>query len=235
MTRKKTQSPDSFGESEIRRLEMVVKCDVAGTEEAIRASLAAIQVPGVAIAIIQSGVGNISKSDILMAQTGSRLVIGFNVDVMPKLEQEIKEHGIEVRIYDTIYNLTEDLKKIAHNQFAKEPQDSITGRAKVIATFRGGHKDMIIGCEVLDGVMELGKNFRVITAMGPVYAGKIASLQVERENVKAARSGQQVGIKIADWNKAKVGDLVECYETIQPAAGPWKPRPGVFRSNQRSK
>jgi translation initiation factor IF-2 len=230
MTRKKIQHPYSSGASEIKRLEIVLKCDVAGTEEAIKASLAAIQVPGVEIAIIQSGVGNISKSDILMAQTGSRFIVGFNVDVMPKLHPEIKEHGVEVRIYDTIYNLTEDLKKIANNLSAKEPQESITGRAKVIATFTGGHKEIIIGCEVLEGTMELGKNFRVITAMGPAYFGKISSLQVERENVKAGKPGQQVGIKIADWNKAKIGDLVECYETVHPAGGPWKPRPGVFRS-----
>jgi translation initiation factor IF-2 len=230
MTRKKSRSLYSAGDSEIRRLEIVLKCDVAGTEEAIRAGLDSIQVPEVEIAIIQSGLGNVSKSDILMALTGSKLVIGFNVDVMPKLQQEIKEHGVEVRIYDTIYQLTEDLKKIAENLFAKEPRESITGRAKVIAIFKGSHKDIIIGCEVLEGAVELGNNFRVITAMGAAYSGKISSLQVERENVKAGKFGQQVGIKISDWNKAKIGDLVECYETMHPAGGPWKPRPGVFRS-----
>ena len=231
MTRKKTKDHHAPGESKIKRLEIVLKCDVAGTEEAIIASLAAIQAPGVEIAVIQSGVGNISKSDVLMAQTGSRFVIGFNVDVMPKLQQEIKEHGVEVRIYDTIYNLTEDLKKIAHNMFAKEPEEKITGRANVIATFKGSHKDIIIGCEVLEGTLEIGKRFRVITAMGPAYSGKISSLQVERKNVKIGKPGQQVGLKVSDWNKAKVGDLVECYETVQSAgSGPWRPRPGVFRS-----
>jgi len=67
--------------------------------------------------------------------------------------------------------------------------------------------------------------------MGPAYSGKISSLQVERENVKAGKPGQQVGIKISDWNKARIGDLVECYEPVHPAGGgPWKPRPGIFRS-----
>lgn len=84
---------------------------------------------------------------------------------------------------------------------------------------------------MLQGVIELGKKFRVITAMGPAYEGKISSLQVERKDVKIGRPGQQVGIKIANWNKAKIDDLVECYTTVKPGGGgTWKPRPGIFRS-----
>lgn len=234
MTRKKTHHLKSGGESEIKKLEVVLKCDVAGTEEAISSSMTAIKVPGVDIQIIQSGVGNISKKDITMALTGSKLVIGFNVDIMPKLQQEIKEHGVEVRLYDTIYNLTEDLKNIAGNMFAREPEEKVTGKAKVIATFKGGRKGTVIGCEVLEGAIEVGKNFRVITAMGPAYAGRITSLQVERKNVKVGKPGQQVGLKIDDWKKAKIGDLVECYESVKPSGGsPWKPRPGIFRSRSQ--
>jgi translation initiation factor IF-2 len=194
----------------------------------VGSSLASIHVPGVEIGIIQAGVGNITKSDVLMAQTGSRLVIGFNVGIMPKLEQHIKEHGVEVRLYETIYTLNEDIKKIANNLKAKEPEEIITGRAKIIATFAKG---TIIGCEVTEGSLEMGKNFRVITAMGPAYLAKITSLQIERKNVKLAKIGQQVGIKITDWKKAKVGDLIECFETVSPSGGgPWRPRSGVFRS-----
>ena len=116
--------------------------------------------------------------------------------------------------------------------FSREPEEKITGKAKVIATFKGGRKETVIGCEVLEGVIELGKKFRVITAMGPAYSGKISSLQVERKNVKIGKPGQQVGIKISNWNKAKVGDLVECYETVRPVGGsPWRARAGIFRSN----
>ena len=231
MPHKTTLPPQPPGTLEIKKLEVVIKCDTTGTEEAITAGLSAIQEPGVEIAIIQSGVGNVSKSDILMALTGSRLVIGFNVDITPKLQSEISQHGVEVRLYDTIYNLTEDVKTIVGNMLSREPQEKITGKAKVIATFKGGRKETIIGCEVLEGVMELGKKFRVITAMGPAYSGKISSLQRERKNVKIGKPGQQIGIKISNWNKAKIGDLVECYTIVQPAGGsPWRARAGVFRS-----
>ncbi|MGD8666824.1 MAG: hypothetical protein PVI58_12540, partial [Desulfobacterales bacterium] len=155
----------------------------------------------------------------------------FSVDIMPKLEQEIKEFGVEVRLYDTIYKLTEDIRKIAQSLKNVEPEEKITGRAKVIATFNISPKGMVIGCEVLEGVIETGKNFRVITAMGPAYFGKITSLQIERQNVKSAKAGNQIGIRLDGWNKAKVDDLVECFESLAPkGGGHWKAKSGIVRS-----
>ena len=230
MTRKKKQKLSAESEAG-QKLEIVLKCDVAGTAEAINASLAEIDVPGVQIEVIQSGVGNVSKSDVLMARTGSKLVVGFSVDIMPKLEHEIKEFGVEVRLYDTIYKLTDDIRKIAQSFKSAKPKEKITGKARVIATFNISPKGMVIGCEVLEGVIETGKDFRVITAMGPAYFGKITSLQIERQNVKSAKPGNEIGIKLEGWTKAKVDDLVECFEIVQPkGSGPWKPRSGVIRS-----
>jgi translation initiation factor IF-2 len=231
MVRKKTRHelhPDRAGQN---KLEIVLKCDVAGTAEAVAASLSEIEVPSVQIDLIQIGVGNVSRSDVLMARTGSKLVIGFNVDIMPMLKQEIKEFGVEVRLYDTIYKLTEDIRKIAQSFNITASKEKITGKAKVIATFKSSSKGMVIGCEVLEGAIELGKEFRVITAMGPAYFGKITSLQIERRNVKSGKPGQQVGIKLVGWNKARVDDLVECFDNLQPrGGGPWKPNSGVVRS-----
>ena len=232
MARKKPGHKPPADRAGENKLEIVLKCDVAGTAEAIAASLSEIKVPGVQIDLIQTGIGNVSKSDVLMARTGSKLVIGFNVDIMPKLKHEIKEFGVEVRLYDTIYKLTEDLRKIAQSfHITSPPEEKITGKAKVIATFKPSSKGVVIGCEVLEGLIELGKEFRVITAMGPAYFGKITSLQIERRNVKSAKPGQQVGIKLVGWNKARVDDLVECYESQQQkGSGPWKANSGIIRS-----
>ena len=207
-----------------------MKCDVMGTAEAISASLAEINVSGVQIDLIQTGIGNVSKSDVLMARTGSKLVLGFNVDITPKLEQEVKEFGVEVRLYDTIYKLTEDVRKIAQSFIIKQTEEKIIGKARVIATFKASRKGMIIGCEVYEGSIEAGRDFRVITAMGPAYFGKITSLQIEKQSVKVGKPGQQVGIKLEGWNKAKIGDLVECYESLpQKGGGRWRPRSGIVR------
>ena len=231
MAPKKTQGYTASNREDQKKLEIVLKCDVAGTAEAVSASLAEIKVPGVQLNIIQVGVGNVSKSDVLMARTGSKLVLGFGVDIMPRLDQEIKEFGVEVRLYDTIYKLTEDMRKIAQNFIIKEPEEIISGKAKVIATFKSSRKGMVIGCEVLEGTIDLGKDFRVITAMGPSYFGKITSLQIERKNVKSGKAGQQVGIKLVGWNNARVDDLVECFESVPPKGGArWKPRSGIVRA-----
>jgi translation initiation factor IF-2 len=231
MTRKKSRQKMSSATNGIQKLEIVLKCDVAGTAEAISASLAEIDVPGVQVDLIKTDVGNISKSDVLMALTGSRLVVGFSVEPTPKLEQEIKEFGVEVRLYDTIYKLTEDIKKIAQSFKSREPEEKILGKARVIATFKTSQKGMIIGCEVLAGSIDLGKNFRVITAMGPAFFGKITSLQIEKQNVKSARPGNQIGIMLEGWNKAKVDDLVECFESTPPGGGGrWKAGSGIIRS-----
>jgi len=230
MVQKKTSHHLSSTRSGQNKLEIVLKCDVMGTAEAISASLAEINVSGVQIDVIQTGIGNVSKSDVLMARTGSKLVLGFNVDITPKLEQEVKEFGVEVRLYDTIYKLTEEVRKIARSFIIKQTEEKIIGKARVIATFKASRKGMIIGCEVYEGSIEAGKDFRVITAMGPAYFGKITSLQIEKQSVKVGKPGQQVGIKLEGWNKAKIGDLVECYESLpQKGGGRWRPRSGIVR------
>jgi translation initiation factor IF-2 len=209
-------------------LDIVLKCDSMGTEEAIISSLAAVQIPNVKLRVIHAGVGSITKSDLLMAVTGSRLVVGFNVDVMPLIDQQSKEQGIEVRLYEVIYKLTSDLQQIARSLTPREVKEKITGKARIIQLFKSSRKGVILGCEVLEGRIVLGKIFRIISAMGLIYTGKIKSLHIEENAVKEARVGQQVGLKISDFDKATLGDLVECYETLKEDKR-WHPRGGVFR------
>ena len=228
------QGPASpSGTAEDQTLEIVLKCDVAGTAEAVKTTLETLRVPSVRVRVIQTGVGHISKSDILMAQTGSRLVVGFSVDVVPKLQSEIMESGVEVRLYNVIYQLTTDVEKIASTLVAKPAEETITGRGDVIAIFKSRGGGTILGCKVTSGVLAVGNRFRVITAMGPAYFGTIESLHIEKDAVKSATPGQQVGLKINDWKKARVGDAVECYLPPPTQSGrTWKPKPGIYRIMQ---
>ena len=221
MTKKKKDSRN--------KLELVLKCDSAGTVEVVRESIVEIAVPGIEIDVIHADVGDINKSDVFMAETGSRLIIGFEIHVMPTVEPLLKEHGIEVRIYDVIYKLVEDIKTIAESMIPQEKKEEIIGSAKVIALFKSSRKGIILGCEVSKGTLAVGNHFRIISAMGPVYSGQIKSLHIERNAVNKVTPGQQVGLKIADFKKIKIGDLVETYHhSKQQSSKRWLPKGKIF-------
>jgi translation initiation factor IF-2 len=229
MTKKGRHKSRGEGSDRSRRLKLVLKCDSVGSLEAVESNLESVQHPKVEIEVISDGVGAISKSDIQMAITGSRLVIGFDVPILPKIDQLAKEQGVEIRIYQVIYNLTEDIKQILIRMVPEKGGEKITGRAEIIALFKSSRRGIIIGCRVREGSLNLGSPFRVISAMGPIYSGKIESLHIGERAVKGAKVDQEVGIKISDFNKAKVGDQVECYEIRRPDKGKtWRPRGGLF-------
>jgi translation initiation factor IF-2 len=222
--------PVDFGTPSVDKpkLQIVLKADSMGSAEAITAMLASTKIPEADIKVIHSGVGAVSKQDLLMAQTGSSLVVGFNVGVAPRLDQWVKEHGVEVRIYDVIYKLAEDLGAIARGLVVPEPEEKITGKCEVIATFKSVKGGMILGCEVVEGSVQVGRSFRVVTAMGPVHSARIESLQIEKQAVKEARPGQQVGVKVAGFSDAKAGDFIECYEVPpSPRKSGWTPKGNI--------
>jgi translation initiation factor IF-2 len=218
----------SLKDREARSLEVVLKTDSAGSQEAVVSTITGRPVNGVRVRVIHADVGAVSKSDLLMAQTGSRIVVGFNVEVMPEIPQLSREQGVEVRLYEVIYRLSDDLHEIAKSLIPRAEQEKLTGRARIIALFKSSRKDIILGCEVVEGRLALGDAFRVISAMGEIYTGRIESLHIEKDAVKKATVGQQVGIKIPGFHRGKVGDWVECFETVRERGPePWRPRGGV--------
>lgn len=192
-------------------LEFVLKCDSAGSVEAVSASVLKLLPPEANISIIHSGIGYINESDILIAETGSRLIAGFQVGVLPGIDRELKEHAVEARLYDVIYRLTDDIKSISESIMSPASQEEILGAARVIALFKGNRKGIIIGCEVINGSLSVGKDFRIISDTGPVYAGVIDSIHIENNAVQNVHPGQKAGIKIKDFNKVKIGDIIESY------------------------
>jgi translation initiation factor IF-2 len=205
-------------------LEVVIKSDTDGCEQAVCDIIARSGADPVPISVIHKGVGDICKNDVITAATGSRLILGFNVNVLPKLAELCKEENVEVRLYSLIYKLQEDLLAITRSLLPRETDEKILGKAKVIALFKGSRKGIIIGCEVETGRLQRGDLFRVISAMGPVYEGRIESLHIEKDVVSKAVPGQQVGMKIDDFKNVRVGDLVESYQPVTGARIPrWQP------------
>jgi len=212
------------------KLEIVLKCDTVGSVEAVTKGLAAVTVPDLDISVIHSSIGAISKSDVFFAETASRLIVGFQTGVMPLLDKVLREHRVEVRLYDVIYDLIDDIKSVAGNLVPHFPEEQIIGSGKIIALFKSSRKGIILGCEVLEGVFAIGERFRVISAMGPVYEGAIESLHVGDASVKKAVSGQQAGIRIKRISSAKIGDLVESFRPPPTIKAPaWEPTGQIIR------
>ncbi len=212
------------------KLEITLKCDTIGSQEAVMAAIQNIPADPVSIRVIHASVGTIAKSDLDLASTGSRLVIGFNVEAHPTLPRLAQAMGIEVRIYQLIHRLLDELKQLAASLVAPRTEEILTGKAKVISLFKSSRKGIILGCEVQQGLLAVGDRFRLISAMGEVYNGRIESLHIGSEAVKEGRKGQLVGIKITDFNQAKLGDWVECFRIARSREIlPWHPKPGITR------
>jgi translation initiation factor IF-2 len=209
-------------------LAFVLKADTIGTEEAVISGLQSIAVDRVAIEPLYTGTGDVAKTDLFMAGSGSRLVEAFNVGFLPRIKELAIENGVEIHLHDVIYKLMDDIKGIAQTFAPVEEEEMIIGRAKVIALFPGGHKGVILGCHVNDGKLSVGKKFRLISDPGAVYAGTIESLHIYADSVREAVTGQEAGLLINGFKRAKKGDLVECFETIPAKGHRWQPRGGIF-------
>ncbi|HSH69751.1 MAG TPA: hypothetical protein VK997_07520, partial [Deferrisomatales bacterium] len=133
------------------RLELVLVSDTVGTLDAVRTVVGGVAVPGVEIVVVHASVGAVSKSDLAQAATSSRLVLGFNVELNPLVEQETRGLGVEVRLYRVIYHLSRDVEEIAHSLLPVEVEEQVLGSARVIQLFKSGRHDVILGCQVERG------------------------------------------------------------------------------------
>ena len=212
-----------MSEKNKQKIDLVLKADTAGTEEAIHSSIEDLDNDDVTVKVVYSGTGNISKTDLLMAETSGKLILGFNVEPLPEIRKMAAQKGIEIRLYNVIYTLMDDLMKIAQSFVSKEEMEKIKGKAKIIALFQGGHKSVILGCEVYEGELTLGSKFRIISEPGIIYSGTIDSLHIEAMAVNKAVTGQQAGIKIPDFRSARKGDLLESFEEIHHKHKSWRP------------
>ena len=206
-------------------LEIIVKGDGTGPLDAVCSSIEALDVTGVSIRIIRRGVGDVNQTASLHAETGSRLIVGFNVGVLPRVNEVCREHGVEVRLNEVIYRLVEEVKLLAASlRPQEEAGEEVIGTARVIALFKSSRHGIILGAEVLDGTLQLGAQFHLISGMGPIYTGVIKSLHIEQDAVKQATPGQQVGLQIKNLIVPHLGDLIECFKKDRKKSQePWKP------------
>ena len=200
------------GEKEIN---VVLKCDVKGSEEAVKQSLSKINIDGVWVNVIRSGVGAITESDIILASASNAIIIGFNVRPNSKILDFAKDKKVEIRLYNIIYKVVEDMEDAIKGMLDPVYEEITTGEAEVRQIFKFSKIGNIAGSHVVKGVIKNRGEARVIRDGVVIYTGRIGSLQLEKDSVKEVKNGYDCGITIDSFQDIKVGDFIETFEMVE--------------------
>jgi translation initiation factor IF-2 len=196
---------------------LVVKGDVQGSVEAIIGALDKLGTPEVAARILYAGVGGITESDITLAGASGAAVIGFNVRAHKEAREAAERDGVEIRYYNIIYDLVDDVKKAMSGLLAPTLRETMLGNAQILEIFSVSKVGKVAGCRVTDGVVERGANVRLIRDNVVIHEGKLSQLKRFKDDVKEVLVGQECGMSFENYQDMRVGDVIECYrvETVQ--------------------
>ena len=196
---------------------LIIKADVQGSLEAILGSLDKLGTDEVTARILHAGVGGISESDVTLAEGFNAAIIGFNVRAHKEAAAAAKRNGIEIRYYNIIYDLVDDVKKAMSGLLAPTLRETMLGNALILEVFNISKVGKVAGCRVTDGTVERGANVRLIRDNVVVHEGKLSTLKRFKDEVKEVQSGQECGMAFENYGDMRVGDVIECYrvETIQ--------------------
>jgi translation initiation factor IF-2 len=209
---------EKMQESERTELPLVVKADVQGSVETLRALLGKLGGDEVDVSVKHIAVGGINESDVALAQATGAIILGFNVTSSSRARQLAENKGIDIRLYEVIYQLTDDVEKAARGLLAPEIKLEVLGHAEVRAVFRITKVGMVAGCYCTDGVIERNSQIRV-TRDGIVVESdrRLEQLKRFKDDVKEVRSGQECGMKIVGYDDIREGDILECYKSVEVA------------------
>lgn len=204
-------------EGTVKKLNVLLKADVQGSEEAVRHSLEKIEHEEVKIDIIHSGVGNITESDILLASASNAIVIGFNVKVDPQAARMAEAEHVEIRTYNVIYELTKEVRAAMAGLLEPVYEEVKLGSAEVRAVFRVPSAGIVAGCYVTEGRVVRNEGIRVIRDGKVIYEGKLDSLKHVKDEVREMAQGYECGILSQGFSDFQVGDIIEAFTKKQVA------------------
>ncbi len=204
---------------EKRLLPLVLKTDVQGSSEAIQGALAKLATNEVGAQILQSGVGGITESDIILAHASGAAVLGFNVRANNQARDRAKRDGVEIRYYNIIYNLVDDVKAALSGMLTPETREKFLGNAEILEVFNISKVGKVAGCKVTEGVMRRGSKVRLIRDNVVIHEGELSTLKRFKDEVREVQSGQECGMAFTNYQDMQKGDVIECFdvETIQRA------------------
>jgi translation initiation factor IF-2 len=197
-------------EGQIKELNIIIKGDVQGSVEAIKDAFENITHPEVKVKVIHTSVGGINESDVMLATASNAIIIGFNVRPETKAAQTAEKEGVDIRLYNIIYEAIDDVKKALEGMLEPTLKEKVLGRAEVRQLFPVSRLGTIAGCSVVDGYMSRASDgIRVLRDNIVVYEGRIASLKRQKDDVKEVQTGYECGILIENFNDLKIGDIIE--------------------------
>ena len=198
-------------EGEMKELNLIVKADVQGSAEAVRASLEKLSNEEVRVRVIHAGVGAINESDILLASTANAIVVGFNVRPDAAAQASAQRANVDIRMYRVIYDAIDEIEAAMKGMLAPKYREAIIGHAEVRQTYKVSAIGTIAGCYVKDGKVTRDSKVRVLRDNIVIYEGEIGSLQRFKDSVKEVAQNYECGMSIDKFNDIKEGDIFECY------------------------
>ena len=206
---------DQIQQGEIKELPIIVKADVKGTAEAVKASLEKLTNEEVRVRVIHTGVGAINESDILLASASNAIVVGFNVRPDAGARDSAAASGTDIRTYRIIYDCIEEMEAAMKGLLAPKFREEVLGHAEIRQTFKVSKIGTIAGCHVTDGKITRNASVRIVRDGIVVFEGALASLKRFKDDAKEVASGYECGLSIENFNDIKEGDVVEAYEMVQ--------------------
>jgi translation initiation factor IF-2 len=190
---------------------------VQGSNEAIAGALEKLGTDEVAARMLHSGVGGITESDVRLAEASNAVIIGFNVRANKEAREAAERAGIEIRYYNIIYNLVDDVKQAMSGLLAPSLRETLLGNAQILEIFKVSKVGSIAGCRVTDGTVERGANVRLLRDNVVIHEGKLSQLKRFKDDAREVVAGQECGMAFENYQDMKVGDVIECYrvETVQ--------------------
>ncbi|MEM7427278.1 MAG: translation initiation factor IF-2 [Pseudomonadota bacterium] len=211
------QMMSKLKENEIAELPILVKCDVQGSGEAITQALEKLGTDEVAARVIHHAVGGISESDITLATASNALIMGFNVRANNQARDAAEAAGIEIRYYNVIYDLVDDVKAALSGMLSPEQRETFLGNAEILEVFNISKVGKVAGCRVTEGNVERGAKVRLIRDNVVIHEGTLSTLKRFKDEVKDVTAGQECGMAFENYQDMRQGDVIECFRVEEVA------------------
>jgi translation initiation factor IF-2 len=201
----------SYKAGEAKELALIVKADVQGSLEPIKAELEKLGQGEIGINILYAETGNIGENDIMLASASKAIIIGFNVQADVAARRLAEKEAVSIRLYDIIYRMSEDIEKALKGMLAPEIVEKVIGKAQVLAVFSASKFGKVAGCRVTEGELHRNSKVRIYRGTDMVFEGEMASLRHEKEDVREVRTGFECGVGFRNFSDIQVGDQIVCY------------------------